>query len=42
MPDLDSQGLPKDDDRGRVYYSVDLVSKGSWALPDSQHMCGGA
>ncbi|TIU48127.1 MAG: hypothetical protein E5W19_19300 [Mesorhizobium sp.] len=33
---------PKDDDRGRVYYSVDLVSKGSWALPDSQHMCGGA
>ncbi|TPL83762.1 hypothetical protein FJ941_10860 [Mesorhizobium sp. B2-3-13] len=33
---------PKDDDRGRVYYSVDLVAKGSWALPDSQHMCGGA
>lgn len=33
---------PKDDDRGRVYYSIDLVAKGSWALPDSQHMCGGA
>ncbi|WP_246675151.1 lysozyme inhibitor LprI family protein [Mesorhizobium sp. B2-3-4] len=33
---------PRDDDRGRVYYSVDLVAKGSWALPDSQHMCGGA
>ncbi|MBN9217438.1 MAG: hypothetical protein J0I79_05745 [Mesorhizobium sp.] len=33
---------PKDDDRGRVYYSIDLVAKGSWTLPDSQHMCGGA
>lgn len=33
---------PKDDDRGRVFYSVDPVAKGSWALPDSQHMCGGA
>lgn len=33
---------PKDDDRGRVYYSIDLVAKGSWALPDSEHLCGGA
>ncbi|RUX91801.1 hypothetical protein EN935_16595 [Mesorhizobium sp. M7D.F.Ca.US.004.03.1.1] len=33
---------PKDDERGRVYYSLDLVAKGSWALPDSQHLCGGA
>ncbi|WP_421913023.1 lysozyme inhibitor LprI family protein [Mesorhizobium sp.] len=33
---------PKDDDRGRVYFAVDLVAKGTWALPDSQHMCGGA
>ena len=33
---------PKDDDRGRVYYSLDLVAKGSWALPDSEHLCGGA
>lgn len=33
---------PRDDDRGRVYYSIDLVAKGSWTLPDSQHLCGGA
>ncbi|TIP02939.1 MAG: hypothetical protein E5X72_18595 [Mesorhizobium sp.] len=33
---------PKDDLRGRVYYAVDLAAKGAWALPDSQHMCGGA
>jgi uncharacterized protein len=33
---------PTDDERGRVYYALDLIAKGSWALPDSQHMCGGA
>ncbi|TIP52155.1 MAG: hypothetical protein E5X68_38705, partial [Mesorhizobium sp.] len=33
---------PKDDLRGRVYYAVDLAAKGAWALPDSQHLCGGA
>jgi hypothetical protein len=33
---------PKDDERGRVYYSLDLIAKGTWALPDSQHLCGGA
>jgi uncharacterized protein len=33
---------PEGDDRGRFYYGVDLASKGSWALPDSQHLCGGA
>ena len=33
---------PAGDDRGRVYYGIDLVLKGSWALADSQHMCGGA
>jgi uncharacterized protein len=33
---------PEGDDRGRVYYGVDLVVKSSWMLPDSQHMCGGA
>jgi uncharacterized protein len=33
---------PKDDDRGRVYYSLDLIAQGSWALPDSEHLCGGA
>ncbi|TPI22923.1 lysozyme inhibitor LprI family protein [Mesorhizobium sp. B4-1-1] len=33
---------PKDDLRGRVYYAMDLAAKGTWALPDSQHLCGGA
>jgi uncharacterized protein len=33
---------PTDDLRGRVYYAVDLAAKGTWALPDSQHLCGGA
>jgi uncharacterized protein len=33
---------PKDDKRGREYYGVDLVLKGTWVLPDSQHGCGGA
>jgi len=33
---------PQGDVRGRVYYAVDLARKGTWALPDSQHMCGGA
>ena len=33
---------PKSDLRGKVYYSVDLVGKGIWALPDAEHLCGGA
>src|SRR3954470_5292138 len=33
---------PKDDERGRTYYGIDLLLKGTWVLPDSQHMCGGA
>ncbi|QPC95248.1 hypothetical protein GA829_22115 [Mesorhizobium sp. INR15] len=33
---------PDGDERGRIYYGIDLAVKGSWALPDSQHMCGGA
>ena len=33
---------PPGDERGRVYYGVDLVTNASWVLPDSQHMCGGA
>jgi uncharacterized protein len=33
---------PAGDERGRVYYGVDLTIGGSWVLPDSQHMCGGA
>ena len=38
--------LPKDcppgDDRGRVYKTTNLRTRGSWTLPDSEHMCGGA
>lgn len=33
---------PKGDERGRFYYSIDLATKGKWALPDAQHLCGGA
>lgn len=33
---------PAGDDRGRIYYSLDLATKGSWTAPDSQHSCGGA
>ena len=33
---------PKHDLRGRVYYAIDIAAKGTWALPDSQHLCGGA
>ncbi len=33
---------PAGDERGRFYYSVDVRSQGTWVLPDSQHMCGGA
>ncbi|HVZ53980.1 MAG TPA: hypothetical protein VG986_18570 [Pseudolabrys sp.] len=38
--------LPKDcppgDERGKVYSGTNLRTKGSWIMPDSQHMCGGA
>jgi uncharacterized protein len=38
--------IPKDcppgDERGRVYSATNLRTKGSWLLPDAQHMCGGA
>lgn len=38
--------LPRDcppgDDRGKFYSATNLRTKGSWILPDSQHMCGGA
>jgi uncharacterized protein len=33
---------PAGDDRGKVYYGVDLTRHGTWMLPDSQHGCGGA
>jgi len=38
--------LPKDcppgDERGKFYSGTNLRTKGSWTMPDSQHMCGGA
>ncbi len=38
--------IPKDcppgDDRGRTYRVTNLRTRGSWTLPDSEHMCGGA
>jgi hypothetical protein len=38
--------VPKDcppgDDRGRMYRTTNLRTRGSWTLPNSEHMCGGA
>jgi len=36
------QDCPPGDDRGKFYSGTNLRTKGSWVLPDSQHMCGGA
>ena len=36
------KNCPKGDDRGKFYSTTNLRTKGSWILPDSQHMCGGA
>ncbi len=33
---------PPNDDRGRFYTATNLRTRGTWSLPDSQHMCGGA
>lgn len=33
---------PTGDDRGRVYYTLDLVTRQSWISGDSEHGCGGA
>lgn len=33
---------PAGDERGRVYYTLDLKTQTHWALADSQHLCGGA
>jgi hypothetical protein len=33
---------PPGDDRGKEYKAVDLRIHGTWTLPDSEHMCGGA
>lgn len=36
------KGCPKGDNRGKIYETTNLRTQGSWSLPDSQHMCGGA
>lgn len=36
------EGCPPGDDRGYSWASKDLRTGGTWELPDSQHMCGGA
>jgi hypothetical protein len=33
---------PPGDNRGRTYRATNLRTGGSWTLPDSEHMCGGA
>jgi hypothetical protein len=36
------KGCPPGDYRGRMYRVTNLRTHGSWTLPDSEHMCGGA
>jgi uncharacterized protein len=36
------QNCPPGDDRGKVYVTTDTRTGGTWSMPDSQHMCGGA
>jgi uncharacterized protein len=36
------KNCPPGDDRGRIYAATNLRTKGTWVLPDAQHMCGGA
>jgi len=33
---------PNGDDRGNLFYTLDLETNGQWTLTDTQHMCGGA
>lgn len=33
---------PPGDNRGLTYKTTNLRTRGSWTLPDSEHMCGGA
>lgn len=33
---------PTGDDRGRIYYTLDLATRQSWVSGDSEHGCGGA
>jgi hypothetical protein len=36
------QGCPSGDARGRTYKTTNLRTRGTWTLPDAEHMCGGA
>jgi len=36
------KGCPPGDNRGITYKTTNLRTHGSWTLPDSEHMCGGA
>ncbi|HKM63671.1 MAG TPA: hypothetical protein VJY39_14385 [Acidisphaera sp.] len=36
------QHCPPGDARGRIYTGTDLRTLGSWTMPDSEHLCGGA
>jgi len=36
------RNCPRGDDRGKVYGVANLRTLGAWALPDSEHECGGA
>jgi uncharacterized protein len=36
------QDCPKGDERGKVYAVGDLRTLMGWALPDAEHLCGGA
>jgi hypothetical protein len=36
------QGCPPGDNRGITYKTTNQRTQGTWTLPDSEHMCGGA
>ena len=36
------ENCPPGDNRGRMYRTTNLRTHGSWTLPDSEHLCGGA
>ncbi|MGA0604312.1 lysozyme inhibitor LprI family protein [Caulobacter sp. KR2-114] len=36
------EDCPPGDERGKVYASADLRTLMAWALPDAEHLCGGA
>jgi len=36
------KGCPPGDKRGITYKTTNLRTRGTWTLPDSEHMCGGA